>query len=373
MRIQKIIMGMILSASILLGGLAIESEAVNQTNQAATQNKTNTGVNQNATIKNNTQTRTNQNTSTQNTTNATNTTNSVKEKSNNANLSNLGIKPHDFSGFKYGKTSYEVAVPEDTENVEIYATAQHEKATVTGTGKKVLEKGENKAEVIVTAEDGTKKTYTIHIIREINQEDYSDTDPVITEEGKGKGLAQLKINHLTLSPEFKTNMYEYSVKYIGEDVKLDIETKPTSEDFIVEVIGNENLQEGENIITILVTEKNGENVATYQITLNKSLVDEEAIAREQNEKDKKQQKTVIGMIIAVVILMVIVLFMIMKSRKNRKIAEDFSGVSLYGKNGNLEEKEELPKALEKHEEEYQEEKKESTKKAKHKGKRFKEE
>ncbi len=337
-----------LSISILFGLLTIQNEAVNETNQANSSNntkQTSSNNTTNRTTSNNTSTTTT-NTTTKNTTatnasnktNSTNTSNTtVTTKSSNANLSNLGIRPHDFSGFKATTTSYKVAVPESTQTIEVYAKAQDSKAKVTGTGKKTLTNGDNKVDVVVTAEDGTEKTYTINIVRG-EQEEYT--------ENSGNGLLALRIGNLDLLPEFNTNVYEYTAKYIGEDTKLEIEAKPTDEDYSVEITGNENLQEGENTITILVSEKNGNNVATYQITLNKSLVDEEAIAREEAEKKAKEQKTMIGIVAAVVILIAIVLFIIIKHRKNQSIAEDFSGVSLYGKNNyDEEEKEELPKSL----------------------------
>ena len=379
---KKVFAIMILSISILFCLLINPNYAVNEANE-------------------------NTNTSDTNTSNTTNTTSTTTAKSNNANLSNLGITPHDFKGFKSETTSYEVTVPENTETVEVYAKVQNAKATVTGTGKKNLEKGENKVEVVVTAEDGTKKTYTINIIREIQQEEYGNTAKV-TE--NSNGLSELKISNLSLSPEFKTDIYEYSTKYIGEETKVNIETKPTSEDYIVEVTGNENLQEGENIITILVSEKNGDNVATYQITLNKSLVDEEAIAREEAEKKEKQQKTIIGVVIAVVILIAIILFMVIRNRRNKELAEEFSGTSFYDEENDEEEyEEEIPRALKEkkikeeyddndeeeyeideienmpkeelkekflnnysnYEEEYEEEQKETKRREKRKGKRFK--
>lgn len=310
-KVQRYVFTIImLSISILFGLLTIQNEAVNETNQTNSKNNT-----------------------TQTSSNTTATT-----KSSNANLSNLGIRPHDFSGFKAATTSYKAVVPENTETIEVYAKVQDEKAKVTGIGKKTLQSGDNNVDVVVTAEDGTEKTYTINIVRGGQQGEY--------DENSGNGLLELKIGNLNLSPEFNINVYEYTAKYIGEDTKLEIEAKPTDEDYIVEVTGNENLQEGENTITILVYGKNENNVATYQITLNKSLVDEEAIAREKAEKKAKQQKTIIGIVIAVIILIAIVLVIIRK-RRNQSIAEDYSGVSLYGKNDydDKEGKEELPKAL----------------------------
>ena len=86
------------------------------------------------------------------------------EKSANANLSNLGINPkeYDFKGFKASKTSYEVTVPNDVSSIEIYANKQDAKASITGTGKKNLQEGTNVFKIVVTAENGTTKTYQLN-------------------------------------------------------------------------------------------------------------------------------------------------------------------------------------------------------------------
>lgn len=324
-RMQSSIVFMIFCVSIFISVLINQTQAVNETNNT---NTNNTGISQNVTAQQNT----------------SNTTNQTVEKSNNARLSNLGIRPHDFTGFRYGTTYYEVVVPEDTETVEVYATAEDQKAKVTGTGKKTLEKGENKAEVVVTAEDGTTKTYTINIIRETQQENY-DTDGVNHTEEK-RGLAKLKIGNLTLSPEFKTNVYHYQVKYIGEDSKLEIEAEPTEDGYIVEVMGNENLQEGENFITILVSEEDGaKNVATYQITVNKSLVDEEAIASEKAQT----QRIIIGVVVAIIVVIAMVVIFMMIHKRNTRLEEEFSGRFSYDDDENTDKEddyeEEIPKAL----------------------------
>lgn len=314
---KKIIIVTILSFCMLVSLLTIRSYAANNT---TTQTSSNTSTNGNTTSK-------------------------TTAKSSNANLNDLGVTPNDFTGFKTGTTSYEVTVPETTEVVEVYAKAQDSKATVTGTGKKNLEKGENKVDVVVTAEDGTKKTYTINIIREVQQEDSENTGNEVVDAQDSDGLAELKVSNLSLSPEFKTNVYEYTVKYIGEDTKLDIEAKPTNENYIVEVTGNEDLQEGENIITILVSDKNEENVATYQITVNKSLVDEEAIAREEAQKQEQQKKIIIGSVIAVIVLCIII-FIVIRRRRNKNLVEEFSGAYFYERDNEEEEdEEEIPRGL----------------------------
>ena len=164
------------------------------------------------------------NTSSSNKTTNSSSTNSSNKKSSNANLSNLGIRPNDFSGFKAGTTSYDVTVPADTDTIEIYATAQDSNAKISGTGSKKLEAGKNTFSVVVTAEDGTKKTYTINITK---SEGKGENTESVQEQYSGDGLASLEIEKLELSPKFDTTIHEYTVKYIGEKDKLDINVTTT--------------------------------------------------------------------------------------------------------------------------------------------------
>ena len=254
-----------------------------------------------------------------------------EEESSNANLSNLGIRPNDFSGFKPGTTTYNVTVPEDVESVEVYATAQDSNASISGTGNKTLEYGENALNVVVTAEDGTIKTYTINVTRE--GEETNETDETEGETEIINGLSNITIGDLELSPAFKKDVYEYTVQYIGENTSLDIQAVPTDPDYTVEILGNEDLKEGENIITILVADGEGNNVATYQLTVNKSLVDEQALAHEEEQRQQQEQRKmsmIAGGIIA--LILVIVIIIVIKRRRNRVYAEEFSGVPFAGIN-----------------------------------------
>ena len=277
----------------------------------------------------------------------------VKEKSSNANLKDFGIKPHDFSGFKPDKTSYNVTVPTDTESVEIYAILQDENAKITGTGIKKLEVGDNNFDVTVIAEDGTKKTYKINIIRggqeeqekkedkQENKDEENKSTESVQEQYSGDGLVSLNIENLELSPSFDTVIYEYTAKYIGEKTSLDIKTTTTDPYYTVEITGNEELKEGENIINVLVSDPDGKNIATYQITVNKSLVDQEAIAREQEEARKKEQqkRMIIGGTIGLIILIIIIV-LIIRHKRDKAWAEEYS-VPYSGLNND----EDLPKLL----------------------------
>ena len=323
--INTLIIGSVITFSIFSSNGKVYAQ--NETGNASTD--TNTGVNTETSNTNKTNTTTNNSksssnsgvapattttqktTSNQSGTSSNNKTTNTSKKSSNANLSNLGITPNDFKGFKAQTTSYNVTVPTDVESVTIYANAQDSKAKITGVGKQNLQTGENKFDVIVTAEDGTTKTYTLNITRDTSSQNTEN----VPEKYTGDGLASLNIENLELDPKFDTQKYEYTVKYFGEKEKLDINATATDPYYIVEITGNEKLVEGENIINILVSDPDGNNVATYQITVKKALVDEEAIAREKQEQTKKMIMISAG--IALALILIIVIIIIIKKRKNR--------------------------------------------------------
>ena len=262
-------------------------------------------------------------------------------KSSNANLSNLGIRPNDFSGFKPGTTSYTVTVPNDVSSVEIYASKGQSGQSISGTGNKTLQEGANTFKVVVTAEDGkTKKTYTLTINREAksdtetpeetenteNTENPENTEngEQVEEENTEFGLKELSIEGITLSPEFKTDVYEYTAKLIGEATSLKLNTSATAENAKVEITGNENLQEGENIVTILVTNESGDETVAYQIKVTKSLVDEEALAKQREIEEQEKQRKIIIISAVVAAIIIIAIIIIIRHRRNKKLAEEYT-------------------------------------------------
>lgn len=242
--------------------------------------------------------------------------------STGADLSNLGIKPNDFSGFLPNKTTYDVTVPENVQSIEVYATAKNASAKVSGTGTQKLAIGENKIDVVVSASDGTTKTYTINVKREgENKEEVSQTTEKVAE-----GLSELKVEDLELTPKFTTNVFEYSTKYIGEKTTLDIKAIVTDSNYTAEIVGNEDIKEGENVVTILVSDKNGKNVATYQININKSKIDEEAIAKQEERNQQEQKKLLLVGGIAGGIILLIIIILVIKHQKSKSYAEEFSAI-----------------------------------------------
>lgn len=254
---------------------------------------------------------------------------SEEENSSNAILKNLGIRPkeYDFTGFKPTLTTYNVSVPNDVEKITIYATAQNTNDTISGIGTKSLKLGQNRCEVKVTSGDKKNtKTYVINVTRkEEKDEEETDEKEENNETPTVAGIKEIKIDGANLTPSFSQSVYSYNVDVPSGTKKLDIETETTSEDIEVEVAGNENLKEGENVITLLVHNKKNDATATYQINakvenqkIDLSTVNSELKDAESNAK--KQEWIIKGTIIAIVVL--IIIYLIQRYKITREQDDD---------------------------------------------------
>ncbi len=86
--------------------------------------------------------------------------------SDNAYLSNLRVVDYEITPeFKKDVYEYDLEVENDVDKVTIRATKADSGASVSGTGEKELTEGMNSFKIVVTAEKGNKKTYTININR----------------------------------------------------------------------------------------------------------------------------------------------------------------------------------------------------------------
>ncbi len=121
---------------------------------------------------------------------------SVVEKvdSNDATLSDLTVSPGQLSPvFNPGTTSYTAEVANNVSSITITATSKHAAATVSGAGAHALSVGANTLNVVVTAEDGTQKTYTLTVTRanassstDSTSGNSSPTPPVVAPSGNVK-------------------------------------------------------------------------------------------------------------------------------------------------------------------------------------------
>jgi len=241
------------------------------------------------------------------------TTTQPATKSSNADLGNLGITPNDFSGFTASKTQYEVSVPNSVKSVGVYAKAKDSKATISGTGNVELKEGKNTEEVVVTAEDGTKKTYTIVITRLKEGEKL---------EKKGSSekasLKNLSVSGFNLTPDFKEDVLEYTVSFEGEQTSLDITAETNKSSDLVEIIGNDNLIDGENTITILVSNSKEDSTVIYEIKVNKNFEKAKKLQQEKEDAERWENIKKWGLrILAFVAIFGLMFLIIIRHKKSQ--------------------------------------------------------
>lgn len=105
-------------------------------------------------------------------TNASNEEQKEDKRSKNNDLASLSISQGKLSPeFSSDTTSYKVNLPADIEKITMNAKAKDDKATVSGDGEKTLKAGKNECSIIVTAENGSTKTYKIEM--------YVDEKPLV--------------------------------------------------------------------------------------------------------------------------------------------------------------------------------------------------
>ena len=230
-----------------------------------------------------------------------------EEKSTNKNLSSLKVTPSGLTPeFDANTTQYTMTVGSNIDKLDIEAIAEDEKAKVEITGNEELKLGDNIIKIAVTAEDGTVRTYMITVTKE---------------ETVQFGLSELSIEGITLTPEFSTGVYEYTANTDNKELKeLNITTKASDEDAKIEIIGNSDFKEGENVITILVSQ--GEETVTYQIKLN--IVDTPV---ETPQENNNMIYYIGGAILAVIILVIIIV--VVKKRKSGTRDEEDDNFTYY--------------------------------------------
>ena len=129
--------------------------------------------------------------------------------SNNANLSGLRVEGYTITpSFSSSVTNYSLEVENDVESIVIRATKADGNASVSGTGERSLSEGSNVFRIVVTAQKGNTKTYTLVVNRK-------ELDPInVTVDGKNYTVIQ-KADSIT-APNY----------YTGSTVEIDGKSVP---------------------------------------------------------------------------------------------------------------------------------------------------
>lgn len=278
------------------------------------------------------------NTTNNNSTNNTKSSNSNSQKSasSNANLKNLVIDQEGLTPmFSSVVTSYSLTVPEKVTKLNITPTMEQAGAKYWITGDEDLQMGKNIVTITVTAPDGTKKTYTIYVDR---VQDTTKADA---------SLKNLIIDGVELNPEFTPETLEYTLGQFDSSVeKLTILAYANSDNAKVEIQGNENFKDGENIIKIIVTAEDGTTTREYTLKFNrdaKVIKTEESNSYQnvyeeptkwENFKHNVKENKLLLIVLAVTIIELIEILVLYKKLYS-KDKEEKQGIDDFNSNYNI--------------------------------------
>jgi len=174
-------------------------------------------------------------------------------RSKNNYLSSLAVSNTNIT-FNRNTLVYNLSTTSD--NVQISATKDDNKASVTGTGRFNLNYGTNTYRVNVTAENGSTRTYTINI----NREDTRSSNNNLKSLTLSKGNLNFNKSTTTYNVDVDKDTTSVKIEATLEDVKASFENG-----FGPRTI---NLNPGNNTIYIKVRNEIG-NVKTYTININR--------------------------------------------------------------------------------------------------------
>lgn len=156
-------------------------------------------------------------------------------------------------------------------------------------------------------------------------------------------LEILAIENILLNPPFEAHETSYKAEVSNIMEAINLLAIPENEQATIQVTGMNGLEEGNNLITILVTAPNGFTKRKYQVGVYKrNLVEEQKYQEEQKlqqekleeaykiselsanvnqeekmqtEGQKQKQDLVIGIVIFFAVIVVFVLFVVLKKHK----------------------------------------------------------
>lgn len=166
------------------------------------------------------------------------------------------LKINDYSfGFDAGKTSgYSIEVGGTVSSVNISATTVNSKAKVEGAGTVELKEGNNTINIVVTAENGDKRTYTVNITRNVQ-----DRIP----------LKSISLNKTSLTM-FNGDTTTLSVSYTPSTTTDDKTIKWSTSNSKVATVSNGKITAvGEGEVTITATV--GGVTATCKVTVSNKV------------------------------------------------------------------------------------------------------
>ena len=176
----------------------------------------------------------------------------TKQKSSDNTLRDLKVDDVTVAGFSSTRTSYSIGESTKT-SITISAVAKDSKATISGTGTKTLKLGENKFDIVVTAENGAQQNYSITI----NKPDSRSSNNY---------LKSLSISNGSIKFDKNTTKYSINVEHNVNEINITAEQEDSKA--TMTGTGTKTLKDYTNEFNIVVKAEN-ETTRTYTIKINR--------------------------------------------------------------------------------------------------------
>ena len=189
---------------------------------------------------------------------------STVEPSTNTEIGSLGVEGYNIEPtFKKSTTNYYTTVPADVTSVKIIAKPLDKKQTVTGGGVVYLNYGKNVHEVVVKAQDGSTRTYTITITRTDNRT--GDTT-----------LKSISVSDTSI--RYKQGVTDYYATVSRSVDNVLISARTNDPNATMTGTGRKALKIGENHFQIYVTSSNNTETV-YNINITRSTEELERVVQ----------------------------------------------------------------------------------------------
>lgn len=234
------------------------------------------------------------------------------DRSSNNYLKSLNVSSGDFK-FNKKTLNYSFSVQNEITSLNVIATPEDSKSTVSGAKTYNLKEGLNKINITVTAENKQTRTYSLQVTRIVKN---------ISKEVNNK-LGSLEITNYQINFDPETTIYNLTIE---NEKSLDIVPKVQDSTSSVVVNGNENLKDG-SVIKLVVTAVDG-STKEYIINISKN---EEINNNDKNDDDQNKEdnnvvkvnenrklQIIIGVASFLVIIIVVILFSIISIKRSLK-------------------------------------------------------
>ena len=197
-------------------------------------------------------------------------------RSTNNNLSAIRVNNQALSNFSANTTTYNLPATDDA-SINVSATAQDSKATISGTGNVSLSYGSNSIRIVVRAESGATKTYTLNITRN----DYRSSNNF---------LKSMTLSDGTLNFDKNRNNYTIIVDHDVTELTINVE-KEDEKASIRDTSITKQLAVYSNLFEFTVV---AENNARRTYTVNVVRRDADGYAGSLNTNNRLESLTIEG-------------------------------------------------------------------------------